>query len=184
MSLTINFRVVGMYFGSSDPKSEKAISVTVENDTPSVAELMKQIAINVEARLYPKVPVDRFAFLPTNPSTTEDCTSITTNWFEGPISPSSGYQLPAGTYILEQVLNTNPESVLQYYIFDQDFQQINRNNKFISFGQPLDGSSAADGIILKDGYTIVWRLVGILSGPSGSSRAVSQARRALAYYKG
>ena len=179
MSITLNFRVVGMYFGSSNPDSERAIKVTVEQESPSVADVMKQVAFNVVNGEYPAVPVDSFTFQPSNPTVFDDCTGIATNWVQGPISPSSGRQLDPGTYVLEQNLNGNPEQVLQYYIFDENFQQINRDNVFIPFGRPLTGD-----LQLKDGYTIVWRLVGILSDPTRSARAASQALRAVKALKG
>ncbi|MEM7582916.1 MAG: hypothetical protein AAF560_06005 [Acidobacteriota bacterium] len=168
MTINVDFRVVGMYFGSSASVTNK-VTVEVE-DTPTVAKIMTAVAQKVAGGGVDGV--SQFTFSPLQPATGEELFSITINYTDPPKN-----NLPTGNYFLASDLAGNPEEVWQYYIFDTNFEQVNRNNDFIPFSeQPAEP--------IEDGYTVIWRRVSILVGATASRFVASRANKAAAHFGG
>ncbi|MGD1847421.1 MAG: hypothetical protein ACFB10_18690 [Salibacteraceae bacterium] len=163
---TVNFRVVGMYFGRNQPQDEngqpdpKAIVVEVE-DNPSVFQVMKAVAQKV--RDEQPIGVDLFGFSPSNPGSGEDLTSIFINHTQ----PPKG-ELPTGLYVLTDNAATNPFSTFQYYIYDDNFEQVNKDGKFIPFSNKPNQE-------IRNNYTVIIRQVNICSGPINNARVMARA---------
>ena len=76
--------------------------------------------------------------------------------------------------------NKNFVHAWQYYVYDENFQDLSRKNGG-NLPRKIVGYSDAGpekGYVLKDGYTVVWRLVTIMVGPNVSTPA--HIRRATA----
>ncbi|MEM1206924.1 MAG: hypothetical protein AAGN66_27070 [Acidobacteriota bacterium] len=157
-----------MYFGSANSVTE---TVTVEvDDNPTVAQIMTEVARKTATGGVPGV--SQFSFSPLTPAPGEDLNSITVNYTD---PPKRG--LPPGNYFLGTDLAGNPQEIWQYYIFNKGFEQVNRNNNFIPFSDPPEQP-------IEDGYTVIWRRVSILTGPSQSRFVDSRSKKAAAHFQG
>ena len=76
-------------------------------------------------------------------------------------SHASGIEYEGGEYFLAENLNGNPYTVWQYYIVDEHGVVLNRDKGFI----PYDDEELA---VVEDGQSVIWRLVSVLKGPSGT----------------
>lgn len=99
---------------------------------------------------------------PVAQSSYHSVTSFTATYQDGVNSIVSGKHYPSGEYFLSENLNGNPYSVWQYYLFDENNQYVNSNSGVVYFDAP--------NATVKDGWTVIWRLVNILSGPHQAPR--------------
>jgi hypothetical protein len=168
--ITVNFRVVGVFFGCF-PGDEGSvigpISVQVK-EAPTVFEVMRAVALKVANGDYPGV--DFFDFSPSSGVRGEEIQSIRVKYSVGP-RRDNPYYTP-GVYVLEDTVGSNPNQVLQYYIVSPDGVQKNRNNSTRVFTAQPDAA-------IENGDTVIWRQVSICRGPNGGSRAISAAKRSL-----
>ncbi len=167
MAITVNVRVVGIYLGNS----VTPVRVTV-NDNPTVAEIMTEVAFAASRGQIPNV--FGFTYSPFNPprNSNVDMDSATVGFNNSFRSPS-GTPLPGGVYQLRDA-DGNPSTVLQYYLFDTNFVQVNRNNQFIPFSNVLPPE-----LQIQDGWTVIWRQVSIATGPIQSAKLAARAKRSF-----
>lgn len=169
MSINVNFRVVGNFFGS-DKSVTGPITVEVD-DNPTVAQIMNTVAAKANQPGDGIPGVESFSFSPLQPTPEEFLASIFVSYKD---APKEG--LPKGNYFLSQDLSSNPQAVWQYYIFDKNFVQVNRSNTFQPFGGPPE-------VPIEEGYTVIWRRVSILTGPTDSRFLEGLKKRILASYR-
>lgn len=163
MAIEVNLRIVGIYFNSGD--------VTVSApDNPTVSQIMEEASVLAEQGAFQNV--SGISFVPENPEigSGQDMSSVSVI-YDSPFQSPSGTNLDSGVYQLQDT-DGNPYTVLQYYVFDENFVQVNRNNEFIPF------SDEPTSYTIQDGYTIIWRQVSIASGPIASAKIASRARKA------
>ncbi|MFK7786133.1 MAG: hypothetical protein AB8B56_13510 [Crocinitomicaceae bacterium] len=167
MAITVNLRVVGIYFGNS----LNPVQVSVD-ENPTVSQIMEAASQLADAGEIKNV--SGLSYTPNNPSigSSQDMSEVSVIYNDGFTSPS-GTELEGGTYQLQDT-SGNPYTTLQYYIFDEDFVQVNRNNEFVPFSNYPDEE-------IKDGYTIVWRQVSIASGPIEGAKIISRIKRSASF---
>lgn len=152
MTINVNFRVVGMYLGANFATDPDAVVVKVP-ENPTVFQIMKAVA---QKATYGEIDkIDRFSFNPSNPSVGEDLSCIFINFTQ---KPKDNRPYGAGLYILSDNLISNPITTFQYYIHDNEFRQLNVNNKSKKFSEQPD-------VPILDGYTVIVRQVAILINP-------------------
>ncbi|MEM9925309.1 MAG: hypothetical protein AAF915_16420 [Cyanobacteria bacterium P01_D01_bin.50] len=90
--------------------------------------------------------------------------SFTAKYDKGFSSRVSNFSYKAGTYTLEQNLNTASPSytVWQYYVLDENGKRVKLPEATASYTTNLD---------IKDGYSVIWRLISVLKGPTQISDA-------------
>ncbi|MEO1367442.1 MAG: hypothetical protein AAFX50_09710 [Acidobacteriota bacterium] len=165
--ISVRFRVVGIYFGA--PKGTTGeITVKVE-ENPTVNDVMVAAA-ELAGQVGGINGVDSFSYSPFNPErgSGQILTEVSADFTEPPKGP--GTDPGAGIYRLDQDLERNPQSVLQYYIFDSNFVQKNRENSFIPF-------SDDPPVPIEDGDLVLWRMVAITQAPNGSNLVRGRQRR-------
>jgi hypothetical protein len=168
--MKVNFRITGMYFGRNkitDIGSKfKNTHVIVEvNDNPTVLDIMK--ACSIEA-FHGKIDnVEFFSFSPTNPAKHETISSIYIKYKNAPKN-----NRPAGLYVLNDESTTNRTITFQYYIYDQNFKQLNNNNFTKSFNEKPENFCE-----IKDGYSVIIRQVVILTAPQLSDYVINKAKK-------
>ena len=163
MSIKVNVRVVGIYFGSSS----NPLTVEVP-DNPTVSQIMEAASNAAANGQFPNI--SGMTYSPDNPAvgSGQDMDSVSVV-FENDFDSPSGTHLQAGVYKLSES-SGNPYSVLQYYIFNQDFVQLNNNNDFVPFSdQPTEP--------IQNGYTVIWRQVSIASGPIQGAKLIARTKR-------
>ena len=158
--INVNFRVVGLYLGRNRANQNGAVVVEVDNH-PTVFDIMQKVS--VMAANGGISGVDLFSFTPTRPGPTEDINDIFVRFTEPPRS-----HLNAGLYFLSDSLFGNPITTFQYYIFNHSFVQLNTNNTTAPFAGPPD-------VAIEDGYTVIIRQVGILTGPNSNKLITRRA---------
>ena len=145
--IKVNFRVTGMYVGNSPDSDCGQISVEVDKN-PKVCDIMFAVS---KAAFDKKIPnLEAFIYSPSNPSQTDSINAIYAVFTNAPRK-----NRPAGLYGLQDNATTNPIQTFQYYIYDEDFKQLNNNNENTTFGNHPD-------VEIKDGYTLIIRQVSIL----------------------
>lgn len=88
-------------------------------------------------------------------------TGFFANYDSPVISLTSGIQYPPGEYFLPESLVDNPAyEVWQYYVFDAP---LNQGGKFVPRDTPIQSYTEAK---VDDGFSVVWRLVKILTRPN------------------
>ncbi|MDJ0837877.1 MAG: hypothetical protein QNK37_15275 [Acidobacteriota bacterium] len=168
MPKNVNFRVVGLYFGWSGTNTSPNTSgpVTVDFDGSTVQDLMAAATIKVAGGGVPGVL--GFAYTPTAPSPPSDINKIIVVYDKG--GPKKGGHLPGGTWVLEDSLTSQPQRVFQYYIFDENFTQLNRNGEFKPFTDP-------PAVPIPDNGYVIIRQVCIATAPVGGGRSSALAKR-------
>ena len=151
--INVNFRVIGMYVGST-PRESREIIVSVD-ENPTVVDIMR--AVSREAAAGRLGNLVRFEFEPENPQPRESIQSI-----KAVFSNLIKHGRTAGNYILVDDRDSNPIKTFQYYIYDREFRQLNNDGLSIRFGeyQKLETK-------IRDGYTVVIRQVLILQDSNG-----------------
>jgi len=157
--IKVNFRVTGLYLGINKPsKYNQNPQVVVDvNANPSVYEIMQAVSIKVKSKAIPSVT--SFVFTPATPKGPEDIAAIFVTYDD-----TRADKRQKGTYMLKDEYSSNITSTFQYYIYDENFKQLNIDNKFISFNVKPDPAAE-----IKDGYTVVIRQVNIANGPVNSN---------------
>lgn len=147
--MTVKLQVVGIFY-----RNENII-------VPSGGAIVKDV---LDAAV--KSPGDGQMFTytqtPVAQSNNHSVTSFTATYQDGVDSGVLHKHYPRGEYFLSENLHGNPYSVWQYYLLDEKNQQVNRNSGVVYFDDPR--------AIVKDGWTVIWRLVNILSGPHEAPR--------------
>jgi hypothetical protein len=153
--IKVNFKVTGLYLGINRPsKYNQNPQVLVDvNANPSVYDIMQAASIKINSGAVPSVT--SFVFTPAQPLGSEDLAAIFVTYDD-----SRADKRDAGTYMLKDEYSSNITSTFQYYIYDENFKQLNIDNKFMPFNLPPE--QAAE---IKDGYTVVIRQVNIANGP-------------------
>jgi hypothetical protein len=154
--ITVNFRVTGLFLGknNSTAKCKNPIVMVEVQDNPTVFDIMKAVSEKVKNGGIPSVT--SFVFTPSQPLHNEDISAIFVTY----ASREDGK--PDGTYMLRDEYNSNSTNTFQYYIFNQDFKQLNVDNVFISFAQTPTET-------IKNGYTVIIRQVSIANQPIKSN---------------
>ena len=96
--------------------------------------------------------------------------SFTAKYDKGFPSPvlKGDLEYPAGTYTLEQNLDASPSyTIWQYYVLNENGQRVEL---------PKPAASYTTDLGIKDGYTVIWRLVSVLHGPTQISEAQAKLR--------
>ena len=76
-------------------------------------------------------------------------------------SKVSGIEYPKGSYVLAEDINARPSyTVWQYYVFDEKNERVKL---------PTPTAPYTTDIGIKDCYTVIWRLVSVLAGPTNTS---------------
>lgn len=140
MSITVNLRVVGIYF--------RAQNLVVHTPTPCVEDVM--IAASAA---YPD-----FGYIKSSADSTLKAAYITKTV---PFVSEGGSQRKEGFYYLEDDLGINPIKTWQWYIVKPDGTIFNFGTKFVPFSLTV----ASGGYEVQDGDTIVWRLLSIVTDP-------------------
>lgn len=149
--INVKFRVTGMYVGST-PRDSREISVSVK-ENPKVVDIMRAVSRDATAGKLGKLKT--FMFTPSNPRNKDSITAIYAV-FEGNINDKR----KAGLYGLVDDSTSNPIKTFQYYIYDENFKQLNNNGRSKRFVEYPDLEAN-----IRDGYTVVIRQVSILTGP-------------------
>ena len=151
--IRVNFRVTGMYLGSNSLDEKKGAIIVEVKENPTVFDVMKAVSDKVKTGYYPNIK--SFSFTPQLPQNRETINAIFVEYVNGPRE-----YLDGGTYMLQDEMTSNRIITFQYYIFDQEFRQLNNNNFSVSFGNQLE-----EFAIIKDGYSVVVRQVCIVNKP-------------------
>jgi hypothetical protein len=141
MSITINFRVLGIFFRVDNFQVMKA--------SPTIKDVMDEIVAR-------KPTGEVFEYSASTDGTLEIAKVIKTAPFKSP--NKSEIEYPAGTYLIKDNLYANPYQTWQWYLI-RDNKTVNKDNKFTSFGK-----STSD-YPLQDGDSIIWRCVSIVASP-------------------
>jgi hypothetical protein len=155
MKLTVQLRVVGIYFNTP---------ITFESANPTIASLMYEAS--------KQLPIDLpggFAYTSTL-STDPSVVSVSHNYsgrfdFDGNGSSSDpvdgptlrGITLPAGIYELKEQSIADGLVGWQYYVV--------RDNQVVSTTPASRGFLSYAKFLLQDGDKVIWRLVGIAKAP-------------------
>lgn len=165
--ICVRFRVVGIYLGASKGATGEVTVKVQEN--PTVNDVM--VAVSKLAGQVDGINgVDSFTYSPFDPErgSGQILTEVSADFIEPPKGP--GTHPDSGIYRLDQDLDKNPQSVLQYYIFDSNFAQKNRDNAFIPF-------SDDPPVPIEDGDLVLWRMVAVAQAPNGSNLVRGRQRR-------
>ena len=157
--INVNFRVTGMYLGASDnisPKNKERFLTVEVKENPTVLDIMKAVSKKASFGLIPNV--EFFVFSPSTPSVNDSINAIYVKY-----KNDLNKNLKAGLYVLQDNFQTNPITTFQYYIYDENFKQLNNNNRSKTFGDHPDEE-------IKDQYTVIIRQVSILTGDRKSTR--------------
>lgn len=147
--IKVNFRVTGIYVGNTKKGEPGYLSVTV-NDNPTVFDIMKTVSLIAGT---PNQNMESFVFSPSNPSENDTISAIYVKFLA---PPRSGKK--AGIYALQDNATTNPLTTFQYYIYDENFRQLNNNGFSKKFSQKPDAE-------IKEGYTVIIRQISIMTEP-------------------
>ncbi len=142
--MTIKLRIVGIFYSVAlEPLQVKGGSV----------EAVLNAAVSNPG------PGKKFHYTLNDSSISEyKSVSSFTAKYDNPFTSSvSEMDYPAGEYFLPENLIGNPYTVWQYYVLDE-------NGKRVPLPSPTAPYTTDLGI--KDGYSVIWRLVSILSGPT------------------
>ncbi len=164
--ISVNFRIVGLYFGSVPGKPPNKnttgdVSVLLVGN-PTVKDVVD--AVQRKANQGNVTGVSGFRYQTKTVSGGRQILDrVEIDYTQSP-KPSRGY--PAGTYVLQQQLNQDPQRVFQYYIYDvkarsgqsDAVRRKNTDNSFISFDQNPKNN-------INSGDYVVWRLLTIRTEP-------------------
>jgi len=176
--MKVNFRVVGMHFGANSTEKEDpenkgqfipnpdAVVATINKEKPIVLDVMREVSAMAKRGEIPKV--DMFSFYPDNPEKGDDIREISINFTE---KPREMKPYGPGLYVLTDSTTSEFFTTFQYYIYDKDFKQLNKDNKFKAFSDDPDAH-------IEDGSTIIIRQVKILRRPEENPKIVGRAKRA------
>lgn len=140
--MAIGLRIVGIFYRT---KVELAAGGTVKDVLDTAAA---QITTG-----------DTFSYEAVPKGGTLSPQSFRAFYESGFTSQASGLRYPSGTYELKEDLDARPAyTVWQYYIFDADNTFINRDKGFV----PFDDAQKA---FVKDGQSVIWRLVSVIAPP-------------------
>lgn len=151
--IKVNFRVTGMYLGNS-PRQEGFLTIEVK-PKPTVYDIMKAFSKMAHNNKNPYVK--SFVFSPARPSAGDTINAIYIDYKKPPRT-----YLKKGLYVLQDNSTTNPITTFQYYIYDENFKQLNNNNKSKKFSEMPD-------VEIKNDYTVIIRQVSILMEPTNSN---------------
>lgn len=145
--MTIKLRIVGIFYGTE---------VDLGEDGGTVKDVLIAAQSAVTAGT-------SFTFGTTSFNGFES-PSFFRAFYEAPVtSVSSGITYPAGEYLLSENLTAKPAyTVWQYYIADKNGTVLNRGKGFVPYDDPVDAK-------VSDGQSVVWRLLTVLSGPTGDT---------------
>jgi hypothetical protein len=163
----VNFRIVGVYLGSvpgrpPDKNTTGDVQVLVFDNDPTVKDVVD--AVEREANQGNITGVNGFRYdVKTMSNGSQILDRVEVDYTQSP-KPSRGYA--AGTYVLQQQLNQDPQRVFQYYIYDVEprsgqadaVRRKNTDNSFIGFNRQPSNS-------INDGDYVVWRLLTIRTEP-------------------
>lgn len=152
MKIKVNFRVTGMYFGRNTAFDNDAVIVEVD-EKPTVLDLLVAAKKLVDNKTFPTI--DSFDFC--------DSTNLQSITAKYNVAPHARRNL--GTYTMKEEIIGNKSLVFQYYIYDQDFKQLNNNNRTRAFNQAPDAE-------IKDQYSVVIRQIVILNNSEEASELV------------
>jgi hypothetical protein len=150
--ITVNFRVTGIYVGNTKKGEPGFLSVDV-HDNPTVFDVMKAVSAKVKSN--PSLGIEAFVFSPSNNTTDATISAIYVK-FSAP--PRRGKK--TGIYALQDNATTNPLTTFQYYIYDENFRQLNNNGFSRKFTQQPD-----PGAEIRNGYTVIIRQISIMTEP-------------------
>lgn len=160
--IKVNFRVTGIYVGNTNKGQPGYLTVEV-NENPTVFDIMK--TVSSMASNGGISGMEAFVFSPSNPTENDTISAICVK-FSTP--PRVGKK--PGIYALQDNATNNPLTTFQYYIFDENFRQLNNNGFSKKFSQAPDAE-------IKEGYTVIIRQISIMTEPIQSdyleSRIVS-----------
>lgn len=168
MSVNVNLRVVGIYFGAS-PTSSKfsgtggGVVLNVP-DNPTVARVMYAAFQDAANGRIQNVNAFNYNGYP-------DCNFIGVSYSKLP-PHTSGYKT-GNSYVFQLSDSGANAGQLQYYHYREvngDFVQLNTNNSFIPYIQTPDPK-------ILDGDYIVWRQVSIISQTNGNARVLSRLKK-------
>lgn len=182
MSINVELRVTGIYFGSPlAVKNLQTITVTVPYN-PTVKDVMDAAVAMFPTSAIPEVKLFSYSFTPSFANNKlESVNRITIYYNKPPLDPSKiqgGFFPPeAGLYVLDDELGTPYDKSLQYYHYRKTtvdkkdaLIQLNIKSHFKAFNTPPDQP-------IEDGDLIVWRLVVIENSPLRSLRPIGTAMR-------
>lgn len=163
--ITVKFRIVGLYFGSvpgprTNENATGDVEVTVAAN-PTVKEVVEAVEQKANNNNIDGVEGFRFSTMTGQNSNRDLLDRVEVDYTE---SPNEDRPYLAGTYIMKQQLDEDPQQVFQYYIFDVEeragdtpaLRLKNTDNSFVPFDQQPDEP-------IRDGDFITWRLVNIKS---------------------
>ena len=147
--IEVNFRVTGIYVGNTDSSKKGFLTVAV-HENPTVFDIMKTVSSMAGN---PNQDIESFVFSPSNPCDSDTISAIYVK-FSAPPRPGK----KAGIYALQDNATTNPLTTFQYYIYDENFRQLNNNGFSRKFSQIPD-------VEIKQGYTVIIRQISIMTEP-------------------
>jgi len=167
---TIKFRVVGLYFGAKNGITGE-VNIDTEDlpeggKSASVRDIMRVISQNARSGQYTGVTSFTFS------SITHDSLSGVAVAYNKP--PKS--RLDPGYYGLAESFRPDDHmpnyTVWQYYIYDENLQQVNFQDSFEKF--TVENPFGVDW--RSQDYTVVWRLVSITQAPIRIPNTSKQGR--------
>lgn len=170
--ITVKLRVVGLFLGN---KVTGAIPVQVE-ENPTVADLLTALVGQAAIQAIPNVTA--LSYSPFRPlrGTNQPLNRITVTYAE-PFTTFNNRPYEAGTYELsDQTSVPGIDLVWQYYVFDENMNYVLKPGFEVPFSElPNSAPNPDQRFEIKDGWTVIWRLVALANGPTPSKLAASRA---------
>lgn len=174
----VNFRIVGLYLGSvpgtpPDKNTTGDVQVLVFDNNPTVKDVVNAVQRDANQGNIPGVSGFRYN-AKTMSGGRQVLDRVEVDYTQSP-KQSRGYA--AGTYVLQQQINQDPQRVFQYYIYDVEprsgqadaVRRKNTDNSFIGFNRQPKNS-------INDGDYIVWRLLTIRTEPENPMEEMDEGR--------